>query len=139
MCKLKFGVILPVLKCAVRSAPMVALVCCVLLWFAVSACRKKKEGQSGMACSGTPSFSADVKRVFDASCALSGCHDALTRAGGYDLSSYTGVSAGVCNGLVLCSMRHEAGCSPMPKGSSKLSDQQIALVDCWRVAGCPNN
>lgn len=109
----------------------------MFLWCGMNACRKKDQQNS--ACGGTPSFSADIKPIFDVNCATSGCHDATTKAGGYDFSGYAGISGGVCGGRVLCSMRHEAGCSPMPRGGGKLPGEKIALVDCWRIAGCPNN
>ncbi len=49
---------------------------------------KKDEGDS-IDCAGiTPTYTADIKPILDASCAKSGCHDAITKANNYDFSAY---------------------------------------------------
>lgn len=36
-------------------------------------------------------YDADLKPYFDGSCATSGCHDATSQAGSYDMSTYEGI------------------------------------------------
>ena len=40
-----------------------------------------------------PTYNSDVKPILNASCAKSGCHDAITVQSGVNLSTYAGASA----------------------------------------------
>lgn len=67
----------------------------------------------------------------DTYCALSGCHNASSREAGVDLSTYAKTKNAFETTSCLCTIHHGSGCSPMPKGGSKLSDATIKLIDCW--------
>ncbi len=72
-----------------------------------------------------------VKPIIDANCNISGCHNSITNAGGYDLSDYTGVKLIVDNGKLIGSITHASGFSAMPQGRRKaigLPDQSNKLV-----------
>ena len=104
----------------------------------VSAC-KKTEATTAFDCTGvTPIYTADIKSIFDASCALSGCHDAGTKEQGYDLSNYAGAKAASSKAALLGSIEHLSGYDAMPKGSGKLSDDKIKKISCWLDNGAPN-
>ncbi len=84
------------------------------------------------ACTGTtPTYTADIKAIMDASCATSGCHNATTKESGYDLSSYAGTKAGAAKTAFLGSIQHKSGYNAMPRGASKLSDAALTKIACW--------
>lgn len=68
-----------------------------------------------------------------------GCHNPGNMGGGYDLSNYTGVKNSITSGRLLGTLKHSAGFSPMPQGTAKLSDCDIAKVEKWINGGYPNN
>jgi hypothetical protein len=41
--------------------------------------------------------------------------------------------------ILLASIKHSSGVSPMPKGASKLSSCIIRQVELWINSGAPNN
>lgn len=88
-------------------------------------------------CTGiTPTYTTDIKPIFDDFCATSGCHDSVKKEKGYDLSSYAGSKS--ANGdNILGSIQQAAGYDAMPKGSSKLSETQIQKIYCWIENGRP--
>ena len=69
-------------------------------------------------------------------CAVSGCHD-VNAASGYDFTLYSTVSGNA--ELMLSSMRHETGTTPMPLGNNKLADSLIGKFSCWIAQGKQNN
>ncbi len=94
----------------------------------------KKDSAAAYDCTGTtPTYTADVKAIFDASCATSGCHDSVTKEQGYDLSSYAGAKSAVTNSsdALLGSIQHKSGYKAMPQGGSKLADDKIKKIFCW--------
>jgi len=98
---------------------------------------KKDEGDS-IDCSGvTPTYTADIKPILDASCAKSGCHDAITKANNYDLSAYGPASAISQGNRFLGAIQHKNGFSEMPQGGPKLSDDKIQQLTCWVENGSP--
>ncbi len=86
-----------------------------------------------------PSFEQEVKPIFINNCAQAGCHGNGSSREGYSLEEHTGIKDGVQNGTVLCAIKHESGCSDMPQGGSKLSDEKIQAIECWRKNGAPDN
>jgi hypothetical protein len=89
-------------------------------------------------CNGvTSTYTANVKTIMDNSCATAGCHDAISRADGFDLSSYNGVKAGAANSNFMGSMEHKSGVIPMPQGAAKLSDENLKTIACWIENGMP--
>lgn len=77
-----------------------------------------------------------IKPLFQNSCV--GCHNATSKGGGYDLSTYAGASGSAFLGRVMGCLNQLPGYSPMPKGS-KLSTCQIHQVQKWISAGALNN
>lgn len=86
-----------------------------------------------------PSFEQEVKPIFTNNCAQAGCHGNGSSRQGYSLEDHSGIKDGVANGKVLCSIKHESGCSNMPQGGGQLSQEKIQLVECWAENGAPKN
>jgi mono/diheme cytochrome c family protein len=85
-------------------------------------------------------YSVGVTNLLKGNC-LS-CHSASAAAnlgGNIKLDSYANVKTYADNGQLLGSVRHESGYSQMPKGSTKLSDCQIAVIEKWISGGSLNN
>ena len=80
---------------------------------------------------------AKVQPILNQSCALAGCHDAVTKSLGHDLSSHTGAVAAVNSGRMLGAIQHDAGYLQMPKGMTKLNDCQVSQITAWVNAGMP--
>lgn len=55
------------------------------------------------------------------------------------LEDYSDVLIYAQNGKLLGTISHESGYSPMPKGTSKLSDCIVSNIRTWIDAGAPNN
>lgn len=100
------------------------------------ACAREAEAPA-QDCSGLdPSqntYTLQLKAVLDANCALAGCHNVSPAPGVVRLSDYAGAREAFEQRDALCSIRHEtgSGCSPMPQGSVKLSDEVIQRFACW--------
>ncbi|MBK9982457.1 MAG: hypothetical protein IPP15_08535 [Saprospiraceae bacterium] len=89
-------------------------------------------------CTGiSPSYAVDIKPILNASCALSGCHDAYSPNAGYDFSSYNSASSGSQSGRFLGAIQQKRGYLAMPNGLPKLSDNNIKLLTCWVQNGSP--
>jgi len=82
-------------------------------------------------------FSGAVKPIMDYKCA--GCHNPSNLGGNIDLSTYNSVRVVALNGKLYGSVAQQAGYSPMPKNSAKLSDCEIRQVQKWISAGSLNN
>lgn len=82
-------------------------------------------------------YSGAVKPIMDAKCA--GCHNPANLGGNIDVSTYTAVKVVALNGKLYGSVAHQAGYSPMPKNSAKLSDCEIRQIQKWISAGSLNN
>lgn len=89
-------------------------------------------------CTGlSPTYTADIKPILDASCAKSGCHDAITAQNGVNLSNYTTASAVSQEERFLGVIQHRVGFTPMPFDGAKLPDHQVQLLTCWVEDGSP--
>ena len=80
-------------------------------------------------------YTSDTKAIFDGSCAISGCHDAATKSGGNDLTTYAGVIA-AGTGRIVKAIEH-TGPIPMPYLQPKLPEATIAKIRCWVSKGSP--
>ena len=110
-----------------------ALLISVFIWMSCS-----KEDTPVADCSGTtPTYTADIAPILNASCALSGCHTSAFPSDGVDLSSYQKAKSASLNGKVLASMKHSSGAKAMPLGGAKLPDADIQKVACWIAGGAP--
>jgi hypothetical protein len=102
----------------------------------IYACKKKSI--TTYDCAGiTPTYIANIKPIMDANCATSGCHSASKKAAGIDLSSYGATKAYSSNDKFIKSIQHISGTEAMPKGGSKLSEENIKLIYCWTNNGTP--
>jgi hypothetical protein len=66
-----------------------------------------------------------------------GCHNGTSGGGGVNLNSYTAVKTATQTGKVLCSIKHQSGCSAMPKSAAQLNLCQIRIFELWHANGCP--
>lgn len=97
-----------------------------------------KEEPDMFDCAGTtPTYTADIKPILDASCAKSGCHDAVTVQNGVDLSSYATARVISQQERFLGVIQHKDGFPPMPFDGPKLPDNQVRLLTCWVQNGSP--
>ncbi|HHB79134.1 MAG TPA: hypothetical protein ENK85_07870 [Saprospiraceae bacterium] len=83
------------------------------------------------------SYAGDILPILDNSC-LS-CHSAAANQGGVTIEGYTSVKTYVDNDLLLKSIKHESGVSPMPKNADQLDSCTIAKVEAWILQGALNN
>lgn len=107
--------------------------------FLFSACGGK-DTPATVDCSGsTPTYDLNVKAIFDATCASSGCHDSVTKEQGYDYSSYATAKAISLSkkAELLGSINHTSGYEKMPQGFAKLSAADIKTITCWVENGAP--
>jgi mono/diheme cytochrome c family protein len=97
-----------------------------------------KNNSCAAACDTTVfTYSGAVKSIMDAKCA--GCHNPANLGGNIDVSTYNAVKAVALNGKLYGSVAHQAGYSPMPKNSAKLSDCEIKQIQKWVNNGALNN
>lgn len=88
----------------------------------------------------TISFSQQVEPLLNTYCKA--CHSTANNnsaGGNLNLEGYDNFSQWAKNGVVLQSIKHEAGVSPMPKNSPKLSDCSISIIEKWIDEGALNN
>ena len=98
----------------------------------------KKDAVDPIDCGGiNPTYSADIKPILDASCAKSGCHDAITQEDGKNLSNYTEALVISQTPEFLGAIQHKSGFTPMPHDGPKLADDKIQLLTCWVRNGSP--
>lgn len=91
-----------------------------------------KEAIDTATCTGTtPTYTADIKAIMDVSCATSGCHNASSKADGYDLSTYAGTVSAAGKTAFLGSIQHKTGYTAMPKGAAQLSSANLTKIACW--------
>jgi hypothetical protein len=67
------------------------------------------------------------------------CHNASVSGGGYDFSSYSGITVAIKVGSFLGSIQHAPGYSPMPQNGSSLSNCDINAIEKWIKVGYPDN
>ena len=93
------------------------------------------------------SFAKYIEPVFQAKCANSGCHDPETAAGGYDLSSWVGITnprlivkGDTSNSPLVWAIKRLPSVSGMPPyGYPALTANQIYGIDAWIEEGAKNN
>jgi hypothetical protein len=115
----------------------IAIISSVVL-LSIASCKKESSTPTTYDCSGVvPTYTTDVKMIMDNNCAISGCHNASSRADGRDYSNYSSVKSGSSSNVFLGSMQHLSGYKAMPQGRSKLSDAQLKTISCWIQNGTP--
>ena len=117
------------------------------LYLTFQACKKTETVDSGGGaanstyinaadCTGsTPTYTSNIKPIFDSKCATSGCHVGAAAAHGLDLSSYATSKSQFNVHAFLCAINQDAGCSKMPKTGSKLPAAEIKSITCWAKNG----
>ena len=88
----------------------------------------------------TLSYANDIRTITAEYCDK--CHSALNGpiyGDGNVLDNHSGLADYASNGILLCSIKHEVDCSPMPEDDPKLSDCNIARIEAWVRQGYPNN
>lgn len=90
-------------------------------------------------------FEQEVLPIFQANCALSGCHNPTDRQEGYDLTTYAGiVERGVVPGdyrssnIYAVLVKPGGGAVMPPSPYSRLSDEQITTIALWIEQGAKN-
>ncbi len=109
----------------------------VLAVSAFQSCSKDKtQTPSPTVCDSTVTYSytANVKAVFDSHC--TGCHNDIIANGGVRLHDFNTAKQATQNGKVICTMRYT--CSPAMPPTGKISDAEIAIVECWANNGFLN-
>jgi hypothetical protein len=87
---------------------------------------------SSLDCSVPKTFSADAAPVFQAKCALSGCHGTGSSNGPGELTTYQKIFNARND------IRNAVVTRLMPQGGS-LTDAQLNSIVCWIDNGAPNN
>jgi hypothetical protein len=95
----------------------------------------------GSGCDTITSFTYQnkIKGIMDTRCATPACHGGTSPANDLSLTSYSGVKAGFETMSMMCNIRHESGCVPMPKNESQLSKCDIRALEKWQANGYPEN
>lgn len=89
-------------------------------------------------------FAADVQPIFNQSCGTGTfCHSTSNAADSKVFETHAGASA-VPNSTILGALKHESGFEAMPKntsgsGSTKLSNDKIAIIEAWINGGKLND
>lgn len=83
------------------------------------------------------SYSTQVVPVLQQYCYS--CHSGGFPSGGVAMGTYASDKAIGQNGKLYGSISYAPGYSPMPKGMSKMTSCQIALIQKWINNGMPNN
>lgn len=101
-----------------------------------SSCKKKDTTPTTTAsCSATISYATDIAPMMTQNC--TSCHNSSNSSGGYNLTTHGNVSNDA--GIILSSMRHSGGVTPMPEGSAQMSSTIVDKFDCWIQQGKANN
>ncbi len=82
-------------------------------------------------------FSGTVQPILITFCIS--CHSGPNANNGIRVDDYTAVKMLIPNGKLLGTITHSPGFSPMPLGSNKLSECNIAKIRQWIARGAQNN
>lgn len=116
---------------------IISIAAIALAIFVVSCKTKKATTETAKSgCATTPTYTADIKPILDASCGNS-CHSAQKRKAGIDLSSYESSKEIGGQKRFLGAIRHEQGFDAMPAYAAKLDDATIQKIACWVEGGMP--
>jgi hypothetical protein len=90
----------------------------------------------------TISFTTDITPIINFSCAISGCHDAASGAGGITLNNYKGVHGTVLSGQLIPAIKHtgpNSGTTYWMPITGSLSPCEIGIINKWVNNGALNN
>lgn len=118
----------------------IALTICglFLLLSILEACKKDneenmKQPEPGVCdSSAAVSFKNQIEPILKNDCgSQSGCHGSGSASGGVNLEDSQKILAVVNSGLLMKSVDHAAGVSPMPRGRAKIDDCRRNLMRKW--------
>src|SRR6218665_210572 len=66
-------------------------------------------------------YTGRIKAIMDTRCASASCHGGSSPANGVDLTNYAGVKQGIEVNGMMCNIKQQSGCSPMPKNEGPIS------------------
>ncbi len=101
-------------------------------------------------CSPTPTYDVEIKPIFDASCAYTGCH-VSGGIGPGDYSNYESISGLLDQSISsfrnrVFDLREDPALGMPPNNSvysismkDDLTPEELELLDCWLRAGYPKN
>lgn len=90
-------------------------------------------------CDTVYNYNGGIKAIMDRQCARSGCHAGAEPEASLALTTYDEVRTGVEDLLILCNIRHESACVPMPKNEDRIPDCEIHAIEKWQELGFPEN
>ena len=82
-------------------------------------------------------YSATMAPIMTANC--NACHSTVIATGGIITDTYAGLKKTVEDQRLWGAVDHQQGFIPMPQGSGKLSDCNLAKIRKWIDDGAPNN
>jgi hypothetical protein len=94
---------------------------------------------SSIPCDTVANYNGRIKAIMDNQCALSGCHSGPSPEASLALTTYDEVKTAVADMGIMCNIRQESGCVPMPKNQGPISACDIAALDKWQQLGFPEN
>lgn len=104
----------------------------------LSACSKSNgtsKSFSSSDCTSSISYKTDIQPIMNSYC--TSCHQPGNAKGGYELTTYSGVTSNT--NKVLASMLHNSGSEPMPDNGDQLPDDLLKKMYCWVNQGAKNN
>ncbi len=85
----------------------------------------------------TVSYGGAIQPILDQQCYS--CHSGARPSGGVAMGTYNTDKAIAINGMLVGTIAHASGYSPMPAGAAKMDDCSIAKIKKWVEEGSPNN
>ncbi|HET9824189.1 MAG TPA: hypothetical protein VFP87_02580 [Chitinophagaceae bacterium] len=108
------------------------LICTILIACSKSSPTGSSSNSRSLNCTVAKTFSGDALPVFQAKCALSGCHATGSSNGPGALTTYQQIFNARSD------IRNAVITGFMPQGGS-LTDDQLSSIVCWIDSGAPNN
>lgn len=112
----------------------------LIILFAVLACKKEDDAPENQStdnsinfdCNDTSiTYTGHIANIMNTECSFGGCHNSASSSGGVNLEGYDAVANEADRSRFLGAIKHQSGFSAMPRGRSKLSANDIALIECW--------
>ena len=103
----------------------------------LSSCYKDVEEELYPCVNNSLSYSIEIEPIINVNC--NACHYGAASSSGTQLDTYETLTQVISrpSAEFFCRIKWEAGCSPMPQNSSKLSDCSISKIEQWTILGFP--
>ncbi|WP_417612987.1 hypothetical protein [Owenweeksia hongkongensis] len=82
-------------------------------------------------------YSATIKAIVTANCAISGCHSGTNPSANLDYTTYADLETSASNGALVNRINGRGAL--MPQGGPALPECQITQIETWVNDGAPNN